>query len=135
MKAVASLLAGLTEGGMDRDAPSWRALEEVVVLARAEGIAIALIVMPEGSRLRRSYPERSWERIWTSLETLSDRYHCSLINAREWVDSEYFADPDHLGAAGARLFTERLGREHLRALLLQPTLVVQQADARRPCLP
>jgi hypothetical protein len=116
MRSAEPLIARLQGIQPSDDLPACRALEYVVQLAHQERIPVALVVMPEGPRLRQAYPEASWDRIWAYLQDLGARSGSPVINAREWIAAEDFADPDHLGPSGARLFTERLGREHLRPI-------------------
>jgi hypothetical protein len=116
MRSAGPLIAKLQGVALGNDLPACRALEHVVQLAQHERIPVALVVMPEGPRLRQAYPENSWERIWAYLQDFGTRHHCPVINGRDWVEGKHFADPDHLGPTGAKQFTERLGREHLRPI-------------------
>ena len=116
MRSAGPLIAKLQGIQPDDNLPACRALEQIVQAARSERIAVALVVMPEAPRLRQAYPSGSWEHIRAYLQDLGDRHACPVINGREWVDAEHFADPDHLGPSGARLFTERLGHDHIRPI-------------------
>ncbi len=114
MQPLLDLMATTT---YDDALPGCRALDDIMQVTRAEGIPVAMIVMPESPRLRQAYPANAWERLWAYLQETCVHRHCPLIDARAWVPAEHFADPDHLAPAGARLFTEKLGREQLRQLL------------------
>jgi hypothetical protein len=101
-----------------------RALREILVLCRREGIAAALLVMPEHSRLRRLSPPVVREYLDNYLRGLSRDYRVPLIDARAWAPDEVFRDGLHLLPQGAVLFTERFGRE-----VLEPTFGVTSAHA------
>jgi hypothetical protein len=93
------------------DGQGMRALREVLTLADREGIAAAMVLMPEGPVLRSCYPPATWKRVYGSLEALGRQFRSPIINAREWVGEEDFKDSHHLLPSGATAFTERLGRE------------------------
>jgi hypothetical protein len=97
--------------------PACDALRELLGLCRDEGIATALLWMPEGPTFRSWYPPQALGQIDAFLTELSAKYDAPLINAREWVPEEDFADSHHLLLHGAARFTQRLGREALPPLL------------------
>ncbi len=99
-------LARLRPGG-----PAGQALREMLAELRHRGIPAALVLMPEGPAMRSWYPAAAWGQTRAYVEGLSREYGCPLVNAREWVGEEGFSDSHHLLAAGARVFSERLGRE------------------------
>jgi hypothetical protein len=115
---VRPLLDELEATPFGPEVPGCRAFEDTLELARAEGVPVVLVLLPEAPSLRRLYPAGSWARARRYLEGLGARYGCPLVDAREWVPADDFADPDHLAPPGARLFTERLGREVLRRSLV-----------------
>jgi hypothetical protein len=105
-------------GGAFRDfhvssAPD-QALRELLALCRREGIAVTLILAPEASEFRGWYPDGARAAVATYLAGLCRTYQVPVIDASDWVDDEDFFDNHHLLARGARVFTERLGRELLR---------------------
>jgi hypothetical protein len=103
-------------------APS-RALEDLLDRCRARGIATALIWMPEGTDFQGWYSGGVKEAIEHYLADVSRRYQVPLVDARDWVSDEGFLDYHHLVACGARVFTERFGRE-----VLLPTLQARAGD-------
>jgi hypothetical protein len=118
-------LARLRHGG-----PACRALEDLVVTARGEGITTALVVMPEGPAMRSWYNPDGWRNLRAYLEGLERQFGCCLVDAREWMAEEEFADSHHLIAAGARRFSERLGREAVLPLLGHHTSQRANASVR-----
>jgi hypothetical protein len=99
------------------DGQGMRALRELLTLADREGIATAMVLMPEGPVLRSCYLPAPWKRVYASLEALGRQFNSPIINARDWVAEEDFKDSHHLLPSGATAFTERLGRE-----VILPTL-------------
>ena len=116
LKAYAPCFEGFALGG-----PSADALRELLELCRHEHIATALVLMPEGTAFRELYSPEAFSQIDAFLCGLSREFHAPLINAREWVPDEEFADSHHLLLSGATRFTERLGRDHLAPMLIPGT--------------
>jgi hypothetical protein len=106
-------LASLQIGG-----PAVQALHDLLDLCRREHIVARLVMMPEGSDFRALYPPQAWAQVERFLNDLARQYDCPLINAREWVADDHFADGHHLLRPGAAIFSERLGREYLLPLLI-----------------
>jgi hypothetical protein len=104
-----------------------RALRELLTLTDREGVATALVLMPEGPTLRSCYPAATWQRVYASLEALGREFRSPIINAREWVAEEGFTDSHHLLPSGATAFTERLGRE-----VVLPALQVARGRTPNP---
>jgi hypothetical protein len=96
---------------------SCQALREQLEICRQEGIAAALVLMPEGSDFHSWYRPADWAEIERFLTELSREFGAPIVNAREWIADEGFSDSHHLLKAGAEKFTQRLGREVLPALL------------------
>lgn len=93
---------------------SCAALKELLDSCRRDGIRTAVLVMPESAMFRAWYRPGVWDVAFSYLQSLCARCDAELINAREWaVPEEEFLDGHHLLDAGARRFTERLGREVL----------------------
>ena len=93
-----------------------QALEDLLTLCRQEQIPTTLVLMPEAQAFRRSIhgpADRTWRRSWM----VSGRLMRSAWSMREWMADDDFIDSDHLHPAGARLFSERLGRECLIPLV------------------
>lgn len=110
--------------GLRLDGPACAALEELLGVCRREGMATAMVLMPEGPEFRSWYPPAAWVQIQAYLREVSRTAGAPIIDAREWVPEEDFSDSHHLQPHGASVFSERLGREPLPAL-------VPQIEARR----
>jgi hypothetical protein len=114
------LLQGFRLGGC-----SARALADLLDVCRREGIASALVLMPEGSEFRGFYTGDAWAQIDGYVGQLSRRHGVPLINARTWLADDAFWDSHHLLLGGAAAFTDRFGREGIeplaRALLRDPS--------------
>jgi hypothetical protein len=111
-------------------------LRQLLDTCQDQRIPFALVLMPEGSEFRSWYPPTVWERVLGFLEDLSREHDVPLVNAREWVADEHFADAHHLLRTGAEIFTERLGREFVspwlaRELRSAPHVVTARANAMR----
>jgi hypothetical protein len=93
-----------------------RALCDLLRLCRREGLPVAVVLMPEGSRFRElsagTYP--SVDRF---LDRACREYGAALIDARTWVDDAGFWDGHHMLPEGARQFTDRFRRDVLPGLL------------------
>jgi hypothetical protein len=98
-------------------ASACEALAEIIALCRREGIAPALVLMPEGPMFRSWYPPAVWSQIRNYLSRISSAFDVPLINAREWLAESAFADSHHLRSEGATAFTERLAREEIMPLV------------------
>jgi hypothetical protein len=95
-----------------------RALRELLLLCRQEGIAAALFLMPEEARFHAAYSTEARFEVKAYLTTLQSEFRCTVIdveNHRLALDSSAsnFADGHHLSAQGARRFSERFGAEFL----------------------
>jgi hypothetical protein len=93
------------------------ALRDVLALGRSHGTRTVLVLMPEARAFRALYPPATRAGLARFLATLCTEYSCPLIDAREWVPDDQFADGHHLLFAGARTFTDRLGAEVVRPFL------------------
>jgi hypothetical protein len=96
---------------------SCRATRDLLALCRREGIATALLWMPEGPTCRTWFAPGAIGQIEGFFDDLSRRSGAPLIDARDWVADEDFADHHHLLDTGARAFSDRLGREVLRPMV------------------
>jgi hypothetical protein len=94
-----------------------RALREILELCRQEGIAVLLMLMPEGREFQSWYPAGARETIDTYLCGLSREYNAPLIDARCWLPDSAFFDSHHLLPHGAVAFTQRFARDILHPLL------------------
>jgi hypothetical protein len=107
------------------------ALREQLELCRQEGIAVALVLMPEGSDFRSWYSATARDQIEGFLGDLQRVYDVPLIDARSWIADEEFSDSHHLLRAGATEFTERLGREVQLLRPSEPEALATDRSVRR----
>ncbi len=101
---------GRTEGEALRtfriDPAANRALAASVARCRAEGVPVALVLMPEASWYRAQLSEdgRATLRVWVA------GFGVPVIDARDWCDDADFRDGGHLIGRGVEAFTVRFGR-------------------------
>jgi hypothetical protein len=94
-----------------------RALREFLTVCRQHRIRAALLVMPEGSGIRGSYPAAVRAAAEEYLARLARDFDVPLLDACDWATDADFADGYHLLPAGADAFSARFGREAVRPLL------------------
>lgn len=92
------------------DGPA-RALRDLLERCRREGIAVALVLMPEGSAFRGWYSPGMDESVRALLADLARSHGAAVIDARAWVDDRDFWDSHHLLPGGADAFSRRLADE------------------------
>jgi hypothetical protein len=93
-----------------------QALRDLLGHCRQEGIAVALVLMPEGSQFRSWYPAQAREAIDGLMKDLAREEHVEVIDARTWVPDHGFWDSHHMLPHGAKIFTGRLIPEVQRLL-------------------
>jgi hypothetical protein len=91
--------------------PHMKAFEDLLNECKAAGIAVAVVVPPEGSVFRSWYPERVNAELEVLLEHLRQEYKVLVVDARTWLPDEAFADTHHVLGDWAKPYTERLTRE------------------------
>ncbi len=96
---------------------SDRALRDLLALCRRQGIAAALVIMPEGSVFQSWYPPGLRAAVEDYLRRLGRECRVPVIDARAWAPDADFVDGFHLLPGGADHFTRRFGREVLQPLL------------------
>jgi hypothetical protein len=96
---------------------SDRAMRELLELCRGQGIAVALLLTPEGSAFQNWYSPEARRCVDDYCDAVSREYGVPLIDGRDWLDDTAFADSHHVTLAGAEAFTQRLGREVLQPLI------------------
>jgi hypothetical protein len=94
-----------------------RALREALTLCRQNGIAAALVRMPEATAYRAMYPLDVSKRIAGFLNLLADEYGCRLCNASGWMSDDSFSDGHHLLRRAAGPFSTRLTCEIIEPML------------------
>lgn len=110
------------------------AQRELLRLCRQHGIPVALVLMPEGPTFRSWYSPTARWRIQKQLQQIVREFDVPLINARTWLEEEDFSDSHHLRLAGAKRYTEQLGREILaRFLQSGPPGCIAVAQEESPC--
>jgi hypothetical protein len=92
-------------------------LGDLLAVCRREGIAAALVLMPEGPAFRSWYAPAAWGQVRAYLQGLNAEWEVPIIDAGEWVAEEDFLDSHHLLPRGAGRFTERFGREAVLPLV------------------
>ncbi len=98
---------------------SAQAVRDLCALCRAEGMAFALVLMPEGSVFRSWYSPDAEKQLQTFLTELEREFQAPLFDTRTWIADDDFTDGHHLTGRGAKAFSERFGREALLPLLQQ----------------
>jgi hypothetical protein len=83
---------------------------QTIELAQQEGVAVALVVMPEGPTFRGWYPPGAWKQITGALEELSRACAVPYLDFRNELEEGDFSDSHHLHAAGAARFTHRIAQ-------------------------
>lgn len=101
---------------------SDRALRELLDECRTAGIKTALMLMPEHSACRGWYTPQTHAVVRSYLRQLSQEYRVPIIDTRDWVPDEHFADFCHMAPQGVKPFSERFGRDVLRPWLCGESL-------------
>lgn len=91
--------------------PHVQAFEDLLNECKSAGIAVAVVVPPEGSVFRSWYPPRVNAELETMLERLRNEHKIPVVDARTWLPDEAFADTHHVLRTWAKPYTERLTRE------------------------
>jgi hypothetical protein len=98
-------------------AAAGRATRDLLDLCRREGIGVALFLSPEGSSFRQLYSAEARAAVERFCAGLSRDFKVPVVDARNWLPDSAFSDSHHTLLAGARTFTQRLGREVIQPLL------------------
>jgi hypothetical protein len=85
-----------------------RALRQLVAECRANGIAVALMYLPEGATFRAYMTADSVRASDAHLRRVVSELGVPLIDARGWVPDDDLPDGFHLTQSGAAKFTRRL---------------------------
>ena len=88
-----------------------------LMLYRQERLPAVLVLMPEGPLLRSFYPAKPYEVLRARLASLAHAHDLPFMDARHWLAEEEFTDSYHPNCLGARVVTERLGRQVILPLL------------------
>lgn len=90
------------------DRPHAQALRETIAVLEAAQVRPVVVMLPEGSAFRSWYApdvSRALRDYWDDLRRTT---HATLIDAREWLGDEAFADGHHIARRSARELTRRL---------------------------
>ncbi len=99
------------------DAVTDAAFQQLLLLCREHGLRSAVLLMPEHSALRHCYTTAGGQELHRYLIQMSLRYAVPVIDSRDWLQDDRFADFYHLNPSGADEFTARWGRAVLRPLV------------------
>jgi hypothetical protein len=103
--------------GFRLGASACQALRELLRQCREQHVRVVLVLMPEGSEFRGLYSQDAWTQVGSFVEGLGREFEAKVINAREWVGDEGFADSHHLLPQAALSFSRRLAAEAVLPLL------------------
>jgi hypothetical protein len=96
-----------------------RGLRHLLATCRREGIAAAVLLMPEDPALRSCYGPGTRDSLDAFLKSQCREFGDEFIDARDWFDAEdSWSDRLHLVPDAARRFTVRLAQEGLPRLNL-----------------
>jgi len=95
-------------GGGRLDDRSCDYLRQLLDVCRRERLEATLVVMPAASEFRGLSSTAMQSAVEAHLADLASEYSISCIDARDWMADGDFFDSQHLMAAGARAFTEKL---------------------------
>ncbi len=93
------------------------ALRETIATCRQRGIQVVLVIPPEHSRIRAIYSAATRRTIDELCAKLRAETGVAIVDTWAWMDDVVFYDGEHLLPEGAKIFTERLGREVLTPLV------------------
>lgn len=87
------------------------AIRDMLQQCREHHITAAIMLMPESSEHRAWYGEVGYADVTNFAQGLGHAFGVPVVDAREWLPDEGFADGHHLTGSGADMFTERLAKE------------------------
>lgn len=99
------------------DPRSDTALRELLAECRQRGIRVAMILMPEHSLTRGWYSPQASALVQDYLSRLQREVQVPIVDSRDWVSDDEFADSCHMSQKGVPAFCRRLGREVVQPLL------------------
>jgi hypothetical protein len=89
------------------------ALRQLLATCRRRQIAVTLILLPEPGAIRGWYTPAARDTLNAFLGRLCGEFGAPVVDAREWVADDGFAEGVHLTHAGAAAFTRRFEQEWL----------------------
>ncbi len=85
---------------------------EIVQRSRERALKFHLVKMPVPLRHReRFYASEAWARYQAYVSGAITAAGGQFLDASDWVPDQHFADPLHVDAEGAKIFSARLARE------------------------
>lgn len=94
-----------------------RAVRDLLAVCREEGIAVVLVLTPEGTEFRNWYGPDTEARLSDYLARLRRDTGVRVVDGRGWLNDDVFYDSHHVMRYGAQVFTHRLDAEVIRPLL------------------
>jgi hypothetical protein len=98
--------------------PAVVALQEVFEICRRERIRVVVALVPEGSEFRSWYGPVAHSTTDRLIDIARDGADGRVIDARDWLPDDSFADGHHMLDSAAPIYTARLVKE-----LIMPALV------------
>ncbi len=111
-----------------------QAQRDLLQLARQEKIPVLLVIMPEPVPVRALYPRTALDQIAKYLLHLQEEFAVAVVDARDWVPDDGFADGHHMTPAGATCFTRRFD-ETLRRFVASSAVASVVSDGNLPATP
>jgi hypothetical protein len=115
LEAVRQYFTAMYKGFTVSEA-AGKALREIAEICGQEKIPLAYLRMPEAVVFQGWYPPEIPRQTDQFLDGISREYQVPVIDARNWVEENGFADGHHLNPAGAEAFTRRLYQEVVQPL-------------------
>jgi len=91
--------------------PQMAALDGLLAECKTANVRVAVVIPPEGSEFRSWYPDRVVEELKALTDRLRMTHGVLIVDARQWLPDEAFADSHHVIRQWAKPYTERLVRE------------------------
>jgi hypothetical protein len=92
-----------------------RAVRDMLGLCRDERIPVVVYLMPEATAVREWYTAEGEEILHKYLRGITREYGVRVIDARDWLADDAFADGHHLLPGGAAAFSARFVQELRRS--------------------
>jgi hypothetical protein len=91
--------------------PSRKALRAILEECRRRDIPAALVLMPEGSRVRSCYSPAAQAGVKAAMTELQTDFGAAVIDGSDWIADHGFSDQIHLLSEGADAYTRRLAQQ------------------------
>jgi hypothetical protein len=90
------------------EGPHVKAFEELLEECRRDGVRVVVAAPPEGLEFRSLYPPEALKSLAEFEERLRREFGIRVLDAREWLPDDAFADSHHVLRAYAGPYTRRL---------------------------